>query len=145
MPKGHKIYTMSEYKTLADRFKEIENKSGVMALMEADEGYYYIKRERNANTNSAMRTFLALMTAIANIVASLYMARACLIKLGLKNAGDILSVIALIVIFEWIALAVVILGMEYDDVIRAKEMNDPRKQQRHNNNKKSGVKLEEVN
>lgn len=145
MQKETKKETMSKDKTLAERFKEIQNKSGVLALIEADEEYYYVKRKRNVDTNSIVRTFLALMTAIANIVASLYMARYCLIRLGFKNAGDILSVIALVVIFEWIALAIVILDMEYNDVVRAKEMNGPKEQEKHRNNKKSGVKLEEVN
>lgn len=130
---------------LSERFREIENKKGLLVLIEANAGYYNIKRDRNVDADSTSRTFMSLMAAIANIVASICIARACLKNLGLKNAADVLTAVALIVILEWFAVAIWILGMEYDDIVREKESRNQTNQGTNKQNNKSGVKLEEIN
>lgn len=135
---------MSDCGELSERFREIENKKGLLILIEANVGYYDVKRERGVGANSTSRTFMSLMAAIANIVASICIARACLRNLGFKNAADVLTAVALIVILEWFAVAIWILGMEYDDIIREKESKSKTNNWLNKKSKKSGVKLEEL-
>lgn len=136
---------MSNSSDLSERFRKLENKKGLLVLIEADAGFYNIKRERDIGADSTSRTFMSLMAAIANIVVSLCVARACLINLGLKNAADVLAIVAIIVILEWFATAIWILGMEYEDIIRERESRNKTNKWINRPNKKSEVTIEQLN
>lgn len=136
---------MSENSDLSERFRELENKRGLLTLVEADAGFYNIKKERDIGADSTARTVMSLMTAIANIVVSICVARACLINLGLQNAADVLAIVAIIVLLEWFAVALWILRMEYDDIVRERESRIKTNKWASRPNKKSQVTIEELN
>lgn len=135
---------MSSYNMLSERFSELENKKGLLILIEANAGYYNVKRDRNVDTDSTSRTFMTLMAAIANIVVSICVAQVCMRNMGFKNAADVLIAVALIVICEWFAVALWILGMEYDDITRARESRKQTSKRTNRQRGKSGVKIEEL-